>query len=127
MIDFLVKVATSRPSPLTLVHVPLLGGAMGRVAPTETAFGDRSAPYMLSIDGNWTDGEDERNIEWVRDVIREAERFTTGGTYLNFSVSDESEGLVEAAYGANLAKLRDLKRKYDPDNLFRLNNNIAVS
>jgi FAD/FMN-containing dehydrogenase len=127
-IDFIAKVATSRPSPLTLVHVPLLGGAMGRVAATDTAFGDRSAPYMLSVDGNWTEGDDDRNVAWVRDVMREAERFTTGGTYLNFDGHDEESGdLVEAAYGANFAKLRELKRKYDPNNLFRLNNNIPTS
>ena len=127
-IDYVCKIAAARPHPMTLIHVPLLGGAMGRVGPTETPFGDRSSPYMLSVDGNWTDGDDEPRIEWVREAIREAERFTTGGTYLNFDGLDGATGeLVEAGFGSNYTRLRELKKKYDPTNLFRLNNNIPVS
>jgi FAD/FMN-containing dehydrogenase len=126
-IDFLVKIGTARSSPMTLVHVPMLGGAMSRIGPTETAFGDRSAQYMLSVDGNWVDGDADAHIAWVRNVIAEARRFGTGGTYLNFDAPDEGEAprLVEAAFGENLARLRVVKRTYDPGNLFRLNANIT--
>jgi FAD/FMN-containing dehydrogenase len=127
-IDFLIKLGASRTSPMTLIHVPLLGGAVSRVGATETAFGDRSAQFMLSIDGNWFDpGDDEREIAGVRAAIADAARFGNGGTYLSFDAPDEEDrdALVEAAYGSNLDRLRALKREYDPDNLFRLNNNVS--
>ena len=60
----------NRPHPKVIVPVPLMGGATGRVGPTDTAFGDRSAPWMLSIDGNWTEpGEADGVISWTRDFI----------------------------------------------------------
>ncbi len=127
-IDFVVEKGASRPSPLTLVHVPLLGGAISRVGAADTGFGDRSAPFMLSIDGNWVDGYDSQSqVAWVREAISDAEPFTCGGTYLNFDGQEDDGGgpaLVEAAYGDNLGRLSALKSRYDPSNLFRLNNNI---
>jgi FAD/FMN-containing dehydrogenase len=127
--DLIVRHGVQRPSPLTIVHVPMLGGAMSRVAATATAFGDRSAPFMFSVDGNWADPSDTaENVAWVREVISQVERFSVaGGTYLNFSGQEEAAAgeLVRAAYGENLQKLTEVKNRYDPDNLFRLNNNIA--
>jgi FAD/FMN-containing dehydrogenase len=129
LIDLIVRHAAQRPSPLTLVHVPMLGGAMSRMAPTATAFGDRSVPFMLSVDGNWVDLADTAdNVAWVREVIGQVEGFSVaGGTYLNFSGQEETAAaeLVRAAYGENLQRLAEVKKRYDPDNLFRLNNNIA--
>lgn len=129
LIDLIVRHARQRPSPLTIVHVPMLGGAMGKIAATDTAFGDRSAPFMLSVDGNWVDPADAaRNVAWVREVISQAEQFSgAGGTYLNFSGQEETDAaeLIHAAYGDNLYKLAEAKKKYDPGNLFRLNNNIT--
>src|SRR6266536_2645619 len=114
---------------VSIVHVPMLGGAMSRVAATATAFGDRSAPFMFSVDGNWVDPADTaEHVAWVREVISQAEGFSvTGGTYLNFSGQEETAAaeLVRAAYGENLQRLAEVKKRYDPDNLFRLNNNIA--
>lgn len=128
-LDLVRRLAQNRPNEDTLVHVPMMGGAAGRVGPEETAFGDRSAPYMLSVDGNWTDpAEAEMVIDWVREAIRRAEELDVGGgTYLNFSGDDpeESAEAVQAAYGENLERLRELKSVYDPENRFRLNNNIA--
>jgi FAD/FMN-containing dehydrogenase len=127
--DLIVRHGVQRPSPRSIVHVPMLGGAMSRVAPTATAFGDRSAPFMFSVDGNWVDPTDTaENVAWVREVISQAEGFSgTGGTYLNFSGQEETAAaeLVRAAYGENLQKLTEIKSKYDPGNLFRLNNNIT--
>jgi FAD/FMN-containing dehydrogenase len=118
-----------RPSPLTLVHVPMLGGAMSRVDAAATAFGDRSAPFMLSVDGNWVDPADNAdNVAWVREAISQVEKFSVaGGTYLNFSGPEQTGAaeLVRVAYGENLQRLAEVKKNYDPDNLFRLNNNIA--
>jgi hypothetical protein len=107
----------------------MLGGAMSRVAASATAFGDRNAPFMLSIDGNWVDPADTAsNIAWVREFIGEVGGFpAVGGTYLNFSGQEETAAaeLVQAAYGDNLQRLAEVKKKYDPENLFRLNNNIT--
>jgi FAD/FMN-containing dehydrogenase len=126
--DLIVRHGVQRPSPLSIVHVPMMGGAMSRVAPTATAFGDRSAPFMFSVDGNWVDPTDTtENVAWVREVISQAEGFSgTGGTYLNFSGQEETAAgeLVRAAYGENLQRLTQVKQRYDPGNLFRLNNNI---
>jgi FAD/FMN-containing dehydrogenase len=126
LIDLMVRRGARRFSPQALVHVPMLGGAMSRVDAAATAFGDRSAPFMLSVDGNWTDPRGTHgNVAWVREFIREAERFSTRGTYLNFSGQEQAEpDLVRAAYGENLHRLSEIKRQYDPDNLFRMNSNI---
>jgi FAD/FMN-containing dehydrogenase len=129
LIDLIVRRAAQRPSPRTLVHVPMLGGAMSEVAATVTAFGDRSAPFMLSVDRNWVDPADTAdNVAWVREVISEVQGFSAaGGTYLNFSGQEETAAaeLVQAAYGDNLQRLAEVKNRYDPDNLFRLNNNVT--
>ncbi len=122
-IDLIAKYGVDRISPLTLVHVPLLGGAISRVGRDEMPIGDREAPYMLSVDANWADpGEADGEIAWVRNVISEAQRFSTGGTYLNFGGQDDAD--VEAAFGGHLERLAAVKKKYDPQNLFRVNWNI---
>ena len=129
LIDLIVEHAMRRPSRLTLVHVPMLGGAMSRVDTAATAFGDRSALFMLSVDGNWVDPADNAdNVAWVGEVISQVEKFSVaGGTYLNFSGPEQTAAaeLVRVAYGENLQRLAEVKKNYDPDNLFRLNNNIA--
>ena len=129
LIDLIVRRAAQRPSPRTLVHVPMLGGAMSGLAATATAFGDRSAPFMVSVDANWIDpGSTADNVAWVREVISEVEGFSgAGGTYLNFSGQEETAAaeLVQAAYGDNLQRLAEVKNRYDPGNLFRLNNNVT--
>jgi FAD/FMN-containing dehydrogenase len=129
LIDLIVRRAAQRPSPRTLVHVPMLGGAMSGIAATATAFGDRSAPFMLSMDGNWIDpASTADNIAFVREVISEVEGFSVaGGTYLNFTGQEETAAaeLVQAAYGDNLQRLAEVKKRYDPVNLFRLNNNVT--
>ncbi|WP_271221048.1 FAD-binding oxidoreductase [Streptosporangium carneum] len=125
--DLIVSCGVARTSPQTMVHVPLLGGAVGRVGPRDTAFGDRDAHSMLSVDGNWVDHRGTADhVAWVRHVIDRAEEFSTGGTYLNFDSDDPSKApeLVPAAFGENLRRLTEIKKRYDPQNLFRLNANI---
>lgn len=129
VIDFILEIGQNCPTGRTMVHVPQMGGATARVEPGATAFGDRSAPYMLSVDGNWMDpDEEERVIEWVRWCIDRAEGLdATAGAYLNFSSdpAERSDEVVSAAFGENLRRLAMLKGKYDPDNLLRLNSNVA--
>jgi FAD/FMN-containing dehydrogenase len=119
--------ANQRPSPLTLVVTFQMGGAINRVGPTETAYAERSARWMSSIDGNWENPADtEANIAWVRESFRQIAPYSTGTTYTNFTgQADETAGALTAtAYGANMARLRQIKAQYDPDNFFRLNPNI---
>ena len=122
--------AMARPHPLTLVHIPQMGGATSRIATDESAFGDRSAAYMLSVDGNWIDvADDQSAIGWTRDFVGEAAQLPSArGIYLNFSGDEEIGGdLRSAAFGTNLSRLTQVKDRFDPGNLFRLNNNIPPS
>src|SRR5262249_43772582 len=124
---FMVRAGQNRPHPRTMVHAPLLGGAASRVGATETAFGDRGAPYMLSLDGNWLDPADnDVNIRWVRDAYNEAVTLrVASGTYLNFGGDADLDDADRArAWGHNVERLRRVKRDYDPENRFRLNPNI---
>jgi hypothetical protein len=111
-----------------LVNTFHLGGAITKVGAEDTAFAERSAPFMLSIDGMWTDPADNAdNIAWVRKVFDESGQFATDGIYLNFTgLSEEAPSAgVDSAFGRNLRRLAQAKAKYDPDNFFRVNNNIA--
>ncbi|MGH2617351.1 MAG: FAD-binding oxidoreductase [Thermomicrobiales bacterium] len=121
-----IDLAATRPSPLSLVALWHHGGAMARVGDSETAFGSRAAPYLVSFDTTWTDPADtERAIAWTRDAWSAMHRFSDGGLYLNFpGFGEEKDALVRAGYGANYDRLAALKAKYDPGNLFRMNLNI---
>ena len=103
-----------------------MGGAVARVGAGDTAFGDRSAPYLLEISSSWDDPRDsDENIGWTRSFWSSMQQHSSGGLYLNFQVHGEpGEDPVRAAYGDNYARLAAIKTKYDPDNLFRMNQNI---
>ncbi|MEU9577190.1 FAD-binding oxidoreductase [Streptomyces chilikensis] len=125
-IDRLVDHAVRAPSPASTVDVWFQGGAMARVPEPGTAFSGRNAPYLIGIEGNWSDAADsERNVAWVRDTFAALRDFSAGGIYLNFpGFLEEGEQLVRESFGANYARLAAVKAAYDPDNLFRLNPNI---
>ena len=127
-IEIIAARANQRPAPLTLVVTFHMGGAINRVGAGETAYAERSAPWMSSIDGNWENPADNaKNIEWVRESFKQISPFSTGTTYTNFTgQAEESAGaLASTAYGTNMARLGAIKAKYDPGNFFRLNANIA--
>ena len=125
-VDTTMDWSNRRPSSETLVIIRHCGGAMSRVSADETAFGDRSAEWMLSIDSTWHDpAEDERNIAYTRAFWDAALPFSDGKTYFNFpGLFEEGEDAVRASYGRNHARLARVKAAYDPDNRFRLNQNI---
>ncbi|MDX6657711.1 MAG: hypothetical protein QOH62_2504 [Solirubrobacteraceae bacterium] len=107
------------------LHIHDLGGAVARVDEDATAFGDRSAPYVLNIVAGWhAAGDDEANLAWIRDVGARLDEFCTGAVYSNF-MGAEGQDRTKAAYGGKLPRLQALKRAWDPDNLFRRNQNIA--
>lgn len=127
MIDEIVPRAAHRPSDLTLCSVWFMGGAVARVAGNATAFGDRDMRYMLSVDAVWKDAaDDNRNLAWARAFWNDMKHHSNGRAYLNFAgQGEEGEELVRRSYGVNnYDRLRALKTKYDPTNLFRFNQNI---
>jgi hypothetical protein len=125
-IECLIAQAEMAPSQHSTIHIWYQGGAVGRIKTSETAFGYRSAPILLSIEANWEDPQDdEANVAWVRECIFDMRRFSDGGTYLNFpGFLEEGDKLIRDAYGENYERLVALKNEYDPTNLFRLNQNI---
>jgi FAD/FMN-containing dehydrogenase len=127
-IEVFARRAQERPSWLTLVDVYAMGGQIARVDDEATSFAERAAPWMVAVDGNWSDAEDtEAQIAWVRETWNELSEFGTGSTYLNFTgLADEpAETSVSDAFGRKLHRLSEVKATYDPDNFFRRNNNIA--
>lgn len=126
-IDAIVQSNTTPPSPFTLSSIWNFGGAMARVPTEATAFGDRSMPYMLSIDSVWSEAtEDETNIAWTRDFWKRMQPHAQRGRmYLNFpGFGEEGERLLRDTFGDNYGRLQEIKRKYDPDNMFRFNPNV---
>ena len=125
-IEHLMAHAETAPSDHSTIDVWYQGGAMNRVGAQETAFGDRGAPYLLGIEGNWKEShEDEANVAWVRGCVADMKRFSDGGMYLNFpGFLEEGQEMMRDAYGENYERLVALKNEHDPANFFRINQNI---
>jgi len=123
-IEHMVDALETIPSPLTQIELAYLGGAASRVAAGETAFGDRSSPFVVNLLGNWSEpAEDIVNVEWVRNVFKVLRPAMTPGVYVNFMSGDEDDRVPEA-YRERWERLVAIKSHYDPNNLFRLNQNI---
>jgi FAD/FMN-containing dehydrogenase len=113
-------------SPHSLIAIFPFDGAVNRLPEAHSAVGNRNARSVINIAAAWDDPkEDQSHIEWSRAAWRDLRRFSTGGTYINFLTEEEGAERVQAAYGKNLARLVDIKTKWDPGNLFRANKNIA--
>ena len=107
------------------MHIYPVNGACHDVAADATAFGHRDATYALVIAGMWPDPADnEANTAWVKGFYEAIDPHSLGGGYVNFASADD-QSKVAANYGANYARLQEVKRRYDPNNLFHLNQNIA--
>ena len=97
---------------------------MGRIAPDATAFPQRSSHYVVNVHGRWREpGQDQECISWARGLFEAAKPHAIGTAYINFMPGDETER-VEAAYGSNYRRLAEIKRRYDPGNFFRMNQNV---
>jgi FAD/FMN-containing dehydrogenase len=125
-IERIVAGAATRPDPVILVIIRHLGGAVGRVHPEATAYSNRQAEFMLSIDGGWTDpGQSHRNIAWIRHYWESLRPLSNGGVYLNFpGFEGEEDNRWQTSHGPNYERLARVKRAYDPENFFRFNQNI---
>lgn len=126
-IRVVTRYAAERPSPLTSVDIWALGGAPGRVDAGATAFGRRNAPFLLGIESNWDDPDDSKaNVDWSRRLYADMQRFSKGGSYLNFpGFAEEGENMIRASYAGNYERLGALKAAYDPENIFSGNLNIV--
>jgi FAD/FMN-containing dehydrogenase len=124
-VDVLVEHATNPVSPLTQIILVPGGGAIARVDEDATAFGQRTAPWNIHYLSMWPDpAANEENIAYTRGLATAMKPWTTGRAYLNF-IGDEGIGRVEAAFGTEkYRRLQALKDEWDPENLFRHNQNI---
>ena len=123
-VQTMISVFEAAPSIMSGMMVEHFHGAVCRVDPTATAYPHREPGYNLVLIGQWLDpAETDANVAWVRETYAALEPFMAPKSYVNYLADDESERVADA-YGANLARLTELKRRYDPDNLFRLNHNI---
>jgi FAD/FMN-containing dehydrogenase len=122
----LIERAGAAPSPHSTIDIWFQGGAIGRIGEEETAFANREEPYLIGIEGNWeAESASEENVAWVRETFGDMRSFSGGGVYLNFpGFLEEGEELLREGFGVNYDRLSEIKAKYDPGNLFRLNANI---
>ncbi len=125
-IEALLPRGANPPAPFILIAIWHYGGAMSRVGVDETAFRGRDAAFLFSVDSIWDNPADnDKVIAWSREYLAEMKQFSSGGRYVNFAgLGEEGEALVKDAYGASYERLVSLKNKYDPTNLFSLNQNI---
>jgi FAD/FMN-containing dehydrogenase len=127
LLDTLASHAARLPTGECEIFIGQLGGATSRIAVEATAYPHRSANYVMNVHTRWRDPADERrSIDWARQLFAQTAPHATGGVYVNFMPEDETDR-VSNAYGTNYARLEALKAKYDPDNLFRLNQNVRPS
>jgi len=123
-IDRLLEAVTTIPSSETQIELAYLGGATARIAARETAFGDRSAPFILNLLANWSDPSgDAGNISWIRGIFNKLRPAMKPGVYINFMSGDEQDRVPEA-YHERWDRMVAVKSQYDPNNYFRLNQNV---
>jgi FAD/FMN-containing dehydrogenase len=123
-IKVILDAVRTLPSPECEVFIAHVGGAMARVAPNATAWPNRNAHFIMNVHTRWRDrAQDQACVAWARRLFDAAAPFASGSVYVNFMPDDE-EDRVENAYGPNYRRLAEIKRRYDPHNLFRMNQNI---
>jgi FAD/FMN-containing dehydrogenase len=124
-LDSMIEFAGKLPSPQCEIFVGLIAGAPNRVAPDAMAYGHRDARFVMNVHGRWDErAQDAPCIAWARDFFKASAPYASAGAYVNFMTEDERDR-VAAAYGRNYDRLVQIKRKYDPDNVFHLNQNIT--
>ena len=126
LIDAAVERFATVPSPMTAILLEHFHGAVTRVEPAETAVPHRDEGWNLLIPSVWAEPADsEKNIAWTRDTFDALRPHFATGRWLNYLGDDQADDAIRAAYGPNYDRLREIKRRYDPDNTFHLNHNIA--
>jgi FAD/FMN-containing dehydrogenase len=121
-LDVIVKRGAAIVSPMSILAIVNLGGAVAGVGEQDTAYPNRSCPYVMNVNGSWADpSTTQANLSWTKETWDALTQFATGARYVNFEAEDQ----VMAIYGdEKYRRLQKVKDKYDPHNLFRLNQNI---
>jgi hypothetical protein len=124
-IDRMVEAVATIPSSETQIELAYLGGAASRIDAKETAFGDRSAPFIMNLLANWQEASaDAGNISWIRGLFHKLRPAMKPGVYVNFMSGDEQDRVPEA-YHERWDRMVAVKTRYDPTNFFRLNQNVS--
>ena len=122
----MIEYAGKLPSPHCEIFLACVSGASNRVAPDATAYRYRDAKYILNVHSRWeSPSDDQKCIGWARDFFKASAPFASGGAYVNFMTEEEGDR-VSAVYGPNYQRLTEIKKKYDPGNLFHFNQNIRA-
>lgn len=125
MVDEMIAWAQKKPGALAMAHLNHFGGAMSRIANDATPFAHRDALFAFSPDALWDKPEEsEAHMNWVKGYWQALRSYSPRGAYINF-MTDEGQDRVRESYQGNYDRLVQIKRKYDPTNLFRLNQNIT--
>jgi FAD/FMN-containing dehydrogenase len=126
VIDVVLGAVRTLPSPQCEIFIASLGGAINRVPADATAYPHRDIEFLMNVHTRWiSPSEDKACVAWARSFYDSAAPFATGGVYVNFMPDDEAQRVRTGAYGANYERLAKIKAKYDPKNLFRVNQNVA--
>jgi FAD/FMN-containing dehydrogenase len=123
-IDVVLRYAGTLPTPHCEIFLGLIGGKANARPPDATAYPHRNVQFAMNVHGRWTDAaQDDSVVSWAREFFAAAAPHAAGSVYINFLTQDEGSRIREA-YGANYDRLVEVKRRYDPDNLFHFNHNI---
>jgi FAD/FMN-containing dehydrogenase len=126
LIDVAVERFASVPSAMSGILLEHFHGAVTRIGAAETAVPHRDEGWNLLLPSVWTDPADtEANVAWTRDTFAALRPYFGTGRWLSYLGDDQADDAIRAAYGPNYDRLRDVKRRYDPDNVFHLNHNIT--
>jgi len=123
-LDTMIGFANRLPSPQCEIFIALIAGAANRVPADAMAYGHRDAKFVLNVHTRWNEAaQDETCIAWARAFFKASAPYASAGAYVNFMTEEESDR-VSTAYGANYTRLAEIKKQYDPENVFHLNQNI---
>jgi FAD/FMN-containing dehydrogenase len=123
-LDTTIEYVNQLPSPHCEIFIAQMGGQTSRLPSDATAYMERDAKFVMNVHARWeTPEEDEKCVSWARAFFNAMAPYASGGVYVNFMSEDEA-GRVGAVYGPNFERLSQIKKRYDPDNFFRVNQNI---
>jgi hypothetical protein len=122
----MIKHSERIESPHSAILLFPLHGALSDLPEDHSAVGNRKTGMVLNVAGSWENvADDDANILWAREAWSDMRQFSTGGTYINFLTEEEGDDRIHDAYGRNYERLVEIKKRYDPDNFFRVNKNIV--